>query len=229
MPYVIGEVEVVNEVTLVPTASLYDGAIVADGDLTVTVTEFFYRFNCTYGKYSGSTANAVTNNATSYVYLDATGTLNINTTGYPTTTGYIKLGRVVAAGGFITRIIFERAFISSSGSKYGVKTTLTHGGVEATLITIPISDNTKSTLRASIEGQAGTATCTVTIVGVFLRQGGGVIQKVNTTAIPNYLDDALWNPRLVVSGNNVLVKATPDSTTDTIFTARVWEELVTLV
>jgi hypothetical protein len=116
MPFVIGEVEVTNEVTLAPSAVLYDGAVVADGDLTVLVNNFFYDLGGTKGKYVGSVGNAVTDNNTNYVYLNSSATLVINTTGYPVSGIYIRLARVVASGGFIVRVILERAFFTASSS-----------------------------------------------------------------------------------------------------------------
>jgi hypothetical protein len=115
MPFVIGEVEVVNEVSLAPSAVLYDGAVVADGDLTVKVNSFFYEIAGVHGKYIGSVANVVTDNQTNYVYLNALAALAINTTGYPTS-AHIRLARVVTQSGIIVRVILERAFFTGGGS-----------------------------------------------------------------------------------------------------------------
>jgi hypothetical protein len=114
MPFVIGEVEVTNEVTLAPSAVLYDGAVVADGDLTVLVNNFFYDLGGTKGKYAGSVGNAVTDNITNYVYLNSSAALVINTTGYPASVIHLRLARVVASGGFIVRVILERALFTAS-------------------------------------------------------------------------------------------------------------------
>ena len=62
--FTIGEVEVTNEVSLAPSAVLYDGAVVADGDLSVRVNQFFYDLAGTKGKYLGSVGNAVTDATT---------------------------------------------------------------------------------------------------------------------------------------------------------------------
>ena len=115
MPFSIGEVEVVNEVALAPSAVLYDGAVTADGDLTVKINNFYYDLGGTHGKYLGSCNNAVTDNATNYVYLNSSGALVINTTGYPGTSLHIRMARVVAHNGIICRIILERAFFTSGG------------------------------------------------------------------------------------------------------------------
>jgi hypothetical protein len=113
MPYVIGEVEVTNEVTLAPNAVIYDGAIVADGDLSVKVNGFYYNLDGDYGRYVGSSANVVADNSVNYVYLSILGILTINATGYPVGS-YIQLGRVVTSGGFIVRVILERPLLSAT-------------------------------------------------------------------------------------------------------------------
>lgn len=121
MPLIIGEVEVTNEVSLAPSAVLYDGATVADGDLTVKVNGFYYDLAGTRGKYVGSCANSVTDDATTYVYLDSGANLVLTISGYPAPgTVYIPLARVVASGGFITRIILERAFLNAAVSAGGM-------------------------------------------------------------------------------------------------------------
>jgi hypothetical protein len=121
MPFVIGEVEVVNEVSLAPSAVLYDGAVVSDGDLTVKVNQFFYDLAGTKGKYLGAVGQAVADNLTNYVYLDGSAALVINSTGYPGSgTAHIRLARVIASGGIIVRVVLERAFFTSGGTSAGV-------------------------------------------------------------------------------------------------------------
>lgn len=123
--YVIGEMEVVNEVSLAPSAALYDGAVSADGDLTFKVNAFYYDIGGLHGKYPGSVGNFASDNATNYVYLDDAGNLGSSTTGYPEQ-AHIRLARVVAMGGIIVRVILERAFftagttLSSQTAKSGV-------------------------------------------------------------------------------------------------------------
>ena len=115
MPFSVGEVEVVNEVSLAPSAVLYDGAVTADGDLTIKVNNFHYDLGGVHGKYLGSCNNAVTDEETNYVYLNNAGILVINTTGYPISTLHIRLARVIAHDGVICRIVLERAFFTSGG------------------------------------------------------------------------------------------------------------------
>lgn len=120
-------------------------------------------------------------------------------------------------------------FKSLDGPTYSLKTTVAHGGAEATLLTIAVPDNTKATYRVLVDGQASSETCKCAIVGVFTRSGGGsASQKTNLAALPSYKDDAAWNPRIAASGNNVTVLATPDSANDTTYIVQVWEELKAL-
>jgi hypothetical protein len=124
--FVIGEVEVTNEVSLAPSAVLAEGAVVGDGDLTVKVNSFYYDFGGVHGKYAGSVANAVANNATNYIYLSESYSLGVSQVSYPAT-AHIRLARVIAAGGIIVRVILERAFFTaglassiSSSAKAGI-------------------------------------------------------------------------------------------------------------
>lgn len=120
MPFSIGEVEVVNEVSLAPSAVLYDGAVVNDGDLTVKVNGFYFDMQGTKGKYAGSCSNPVADNTTNYVYLDNALSLVINTTGYPGFLAHIRLARVVTSGGYVVRIILERALMTAAAPVSGV-------------------------------------------------------------------------------------------------------------
>jgi hypothetical protein len=132
MPFVIGEVEVTNEVSLAPSAVLYDGAVTADGDLTVKVNAFYYDIGGTHGKYAGTTGQSVTDDATNYVYLSSGFALVINSTGYPVG-DHIRLARVVAQSGFIVRVILERSFFtagSSSGMVPGSRRVDTSNGLQ---------------------------------------------------------------------------------------------------
>jgi hypothetical protein len=119
MPFVVGEVEVTNEVSLAPNSVLKDGAIEMDGDLSIKINSFYYNINGTQGKYAGAIGLTVTDNTVNYVWLDGSANIQITTGSYPSvSTVSLRLGRVVASGGFITRIILERAFLTaiSSGS-----------------------------------------------------------------------------------------------------------------
>jgi hypothetical protein len=115
MPFVIGEVEVTNDVRLAPNSVLYDGAVLPDGDLTIKVNGFNYEIAGNYGKYLGSVCNEVANNATSYVFVDDGGNLWVSTQGFPNST-HIRLARVVTQGGFIVRVLMERAILTAVGS-----------------------------------------------------------------------------------------------------------------
>jgi len=99
--------------TLDLSGILADGRVKEDGDLTISVNPFYYDISGTKGYYIGTVGRAVTNNQINYVYLDDTGTLNVSTVGYSSGL-HIRLARVVASGGFITRVISERALFSTA-------------------------------------------------------------------------------------------------------------------
>jgi hypothetical protein len=131
--FLLGEVEVTNEVSLAPSAALYEGAVLADGDLTVAVHSFYYDMGGAKGKYLGSVGNSVVDNTTSYVFVNDSGTLVINTTGYPTSPGdlHVRLARVVASGGFVTRVILERAFFTASSAQVPISRSInTENGLQ---------------------------------------------------------------------------------------------------
>ena len=119
MPYVVGEIEVANEVQLAPSTVLYDGSVVADGDLTVVVHGFYYDLAGTKGYYAGAAAQNVTDVAINFIYLDGSAALVINTTGWPAGT-HIRLARVFAQGGVIVRVSHERAFFTASTPGGGI-------------------------------------------------------------------------------------------------------------
>ena len=73
--------------------------VVKDGTLTCGVFAGYWVDGATTRSYAGSTDNALTDAATNYVYLTATGTLTINTTGFPTDTNHIPLAVIVCAAG----------------------------------------------------------------------------------------------------------------------------------
>ena len=109
----VGEIEVVNEVQLAPTSVFRDGAVEADGDLTVRVHSFFYDIAGLHGKFNGVLNLPVSDNDDNFVYLDSSATLQITTSGYPVGT-HIRLARVIAQSGIIVRVIHERSFLAAA-------------------------------------------------------------------------------------------------------------------
>jgi hypothetical protein len=103
-----------NEVEAAVAAVFKDGAVERDGILTVSVQQFGYDMAGTKGLYAGSVTNSVTANDTNYVYLDSTGTLQVNTTGYPgSSVIHIRLARVVTDVLDVTNIYQDRAFFTA--------------------------------------------------------------------------------------------------------------------
>jgi len=107
--------ELTGEVPLAPSAVIYDGSVIADGDLSVVIRGFYYDMAGVNGYYPGASLLPITDAATNYVYLNSAGTLVINTTGWPLAT-HIRLARVFAQGGTIVRISLERAFFTAGSA-----------------------------------------------------------------------------------------------------------------
>ena len=78
-----------------------DLRVFKDGDLTFGVRAGRYFNGDTAVNYSQVTGQALTNNATNYIYLTASGTLTVNTTGFPTpsVTPHIPLATILTAAG----------------------------------------------------------------------------------------------------------------------------------
>lgn len=78
-----------------------DLRVFKDGDLTFGVRAGKYFNGDTAVNYSQVTGQALTNNATNYIYLTAAGVLTVNTTGFPTpsVTPHIPLATIVTSAG----------------------------------------------------------------------------------------------------------------------------------
>jgi hypothetical protein len=78
-----------------------DLRVYKDGDLTFGVRAGRFTNGDTTVDYAGATAQALTNNATNYIYLTADGTLTVNTTAFPTpsSTPHIPLGTITTDAG----------------------------------------------------------------------------------------------------------------------------------
>lgn len=122
------------EGTLDLSGILADGRMQEDGDLTISINPFYYDMQGTKGYYQGAVGEPVTDGYVNYVYLDGYENIQINTTGYGSG-ATIRLGRVIASGGFITRIISERALFtagvsaSTNGPASGITTDTTNFNV----------------------------------------------------------------------------------------------------
>ena len=78
-----------------------DLRVYKDGDLTFGVRAGKFLDGDTVRNYTGGSEQALTNNATNYVYLTASATLTVNTTGFPTPsdTPHIPLATILTAAG----------------------------------------------------------------------------------------------------------------------------------
>jgi len=108
--------------------SFRPGQIEENGDLSVDIVAFHCNLDGQQSKFTGVVNEPVTDDATNYFWLDLNTVLKTNTTGYPTS-GVLRIGRVVTAGGLITKIIDDRSFLglsaptfSGAGNPNGVAT-----------------------------------------------------------------------------------------------------------
>lgn len=130
-------------------ATLQPGLVQPDDDLSIAILRFNYELDGVRSVYAGAINQAITDDAWNYVYLDYDGSLNINTTGFPTTT-HIRLARVRALDGGIIAIDDERVILTA--------------GIDKTInkVTAEGQDSTTDTdwqqkLRLTLNGlQAGT-------------------------------------------------------------------------
>lgn len=106
--------------TVVQQVTLNIGNVYASPEpLKVNIDTFKYDIGGVQGIYAGVLGQSVTDDDTSYVYLDKTGALVVNTTGWPSGVFYISLARVVAYSGEIVAIHDERILIATSPSVVG--------------------------------------------------------------------------------------------------------------
>lgn len=97
-------------------AVLEPGLVKKTGNLAVSILPFNYELDGVRQTYGGAINQAVTDDSWNYVYLDFDGSLNINTTGFPTTT-HIRLAKVRADNGVIVSIDDERVLLAAGIDK----------------------------------------------------------------------------------------------------------------
>jgi hypothetical protein len=99
---------------------LNTGLVYASVDpLKVNVDPFKYDVGGKRGTYPGVFGQSLTDNVTSYTYLDRDGALVVNLTGFPTADFYAPLARVVTANGEVVAIHDERILIGTSPTAVG--------------------------------------------------------------------------------------------------------------
>lgn len=97
-------------------ATLEPGLVQPDDDLSIAILRFHYELDGVRSVFPGAINQGVTDDSWNYVFLDFDGSLNINTTGFPTTT-HIRLARVRASGGGIVAIDDERVILTAAIDK----------------------------------------------------------------------------------------------------------------
>lgn len=90
---------------------------VPSASLNVAVAAGSYRkADGTVASYAGTASQAMTTAATNYVYLTDSGTLTVNTSGFPAATNVVRLAVVVAGASTITSITDARIAHRSEGA-----------------------------------------------------------------------------------------------------------------
>lgn len=157
--------------TLLATQRANDLRVYQDGDLSVGVRAGRCVVAGNVIDYTGAVAQPVTNNMTSYVYLDAGGTLQISTSGMPTDrTTFVPLAEVTAAAGVIATIIDRRGetFLAVPDNAFLNLPTVVHGVVHA-------EHNFEGDLTASQTDQLiGVVPIDGTVVDVILSVGANI-------------------------------------------------------
>jgi len=95
---------------------LEPGLVQPDGDLSIAILRFNYELDGVRQVFDGAINQAVTDDIWNYVFLDFDGSLNINTTGFPSTT-HIRLARVRTVDGGIVAIDDERIVLTAAIDK----------------------------------------------------------------------------------------------------------------
>jgi hypothetical protein len=92
---------------------------------------FFRKSDGTLVSYAGTATQAVTASATNYVYLTDSGTLTVNTTGFPAATFHVRLATVAAGTSTVTSVADSRVGLVSSGASGGTVYLALSGGTFA--------------------------------------------------------------------------------------------------
>lgn len=102
--------------TVSVVAVLEPGLVKPHNDLSISILKFNYELDGVRSEFAGALDQSVTDDSWNWVYLDYDGSLNINTTGWPTTT-HIRLARVRADAGLITTIQDARVLLAAGIDK----------------------------------------------------------------------------------------------------------------
>lgn len=93
-------------------AVLEPGLVKRDGNLAVAVLRFNYELDGKRQTFPGVLGEGLTDDAWNYVYLDFDGSLNVSTSGFPTTT-HVRLAKVKTSAGAIVEIVDERVLLAA--------------------------------------------------------------------------------------------------------------------
>jgi len=103
-----------------------EGRVCQEASLTVGVYPIQYRLGGTVKTFAGNSGTVLTDDATNYLYLNASNTLTVSTTGFPAdATTHLPLAEVVCENGSISSIIDRRGRVI-----YAVSVDTTHNAVQ---------------------------------------------------------------------------------------------------
>jgi len=91
-----------------------DGLVEQSNDLQIDVSRFQYDLAGNKGSFDGALGVSVTDDETNYVYVDASATLQVSITGWPSGVMHVRLAKVFASNGTITSITDVRAFLTAA-------------------------------------------------------------------------------------------------------------------
>jgi hypothetical protein len=110
--------------SVIMEAKFLDGLVRRDRDLSVKIDPFRWEIDGSYGLFAGVNDESVADNDTNYVYMNSSGTLVVNVSGWPGTI-HLRLARVVTSGGQIQTIHDERVIVNTAAAAApGVSKTL---------------------------------------------------------------------------------------------------------
>jgi hypothetical protein len=108
-----GVTEVVGLENLKMNIGVMDGRIFQyiNQPLQIEIKAGRFRAGNFHTIFQGACGQAVVDNSTNYFWINASGLLQTNTTGYPVAGAHVQLGRVVTDSGHIVNIYDDRAFL----------------------------------------------------------------------------------------------------------------------
>lgn len=134
-----------------------DLRVYKDGELTFGVRAGSFFDGSELRQYAGSTGNALTNNATSHVYLDAAGVLHVATDDFPAPSApHVRLATVTtSAGGYTHEDISDKRGAAMFSTTSGVSASQLRDSLPALEITASEQSGDTRTITCRVTDPAG--------------------------------------------------------------------------